>query len=545
MFKQQTNKNYRVAVYCRISKEDGSGEESVSIGTQKDMLTQYVNSNGWVVAGYYVDDGYSGLNFNRPEFQRMISDIGEGKINCVITKDLSRLGRNYLDCGVYLEIFFPENNVRYIALNDNVDTINNNTIDFTPFKNILNEMYSKDISRKVKTAKRALLQQGKFLGVSAPYGYLKDIRDKNHLVIDESTAPIVKQIFDLSKQGFGISMIRQHLTKEMIVRPGVDALKKGGGYEHYFTERDEWRITWSNNSVRSILRNPVYAGHLVGYKRPIPSMKSKRRLTATPEDWVIVKNTHEAIISQQDFDLVQKLITSRRRDKNKYGYNNIFAGIIKCEDCGHAMRATSANRRKRPEIIDCVQYNCNHYTSFGKEYCTKHTIEARDLYEVVLNDINMHAKAALDNDSMLLSTIIQRLSGQQKSVIKAMDGELKKLKKRKDKVNYLFTALYEDKVFEKIDANNYEIMSIKYLQEQKDIEKRISDITEEVEKDREYKAGANEFIKLIQEYAGIKELTAPIVNSLIEKITVGEAKEVDGEIIQRVRIYYKFIGSIS
>ena len=236
------NKIYEVGMYCRLSKDDGTDNESASIATQKSILTDYVKKQGWHLAKTYVDDGYSGTNFQRPSFQNMIKDIENGLINCVITKDLSRLGRNYLDCGLYLEVFFPEHNVRYIAVNDGVDTLNKSAMDITPFRNILNEMYAADISVKIKSAYRARFQQGKFMGTTAPYGYVKDPADHNHLLIDDKVAHVVREIFDLALAGNGIAKIRKHINKQHILRPAAYAVEQGStGYERHFEGNEENR----------------------------------------------------------------------------------------------------------------------------------------------------------------------------------------------------------------------------------------------------------------------------------------------------------------
>ena len=307
------NKIYEVGMYCRLSKDDGTDNESASIATQKSILTDYVKKQGWHLAKTYVDDGYSGANFQRPSFQNMIKDIESGLINCVITKDLSRLGRNYLDCGLYLEVFFPEHNVRYIAVNDGVDTLNKSAMDITPFRNILNEMYSADVSVKIKSAYRARFQQGKFMGTTAPYGYVKDPADHNHLLIDDKVAHVVREIFDLALAGNGIAKIRKHINKQHILRPAAYAAEQGAtGYERYFEENEENRYIWSENSVRGILRSPIYAGNLAGYKRIAANMKSKKRPSKLPEEWEVIPDTHEGIVTQEEFDTVQQLITSRR-----------------------------------------------------------------------------------------------------------------------------------------------------------------------------------------------------------------------------------------
>lgn len=539
-----TNKIYKVGVYCRLSKDDGTDTESSSIATQKSILSDYVKKQGWHLVKTYVDDGYSGTNFNRPDFQNMIKDIESGQIDCVITKDLSRLGRNYLDCGLYLEVFFPEHNIRYIAVNDGVDTLNKSAMDITPFRNILNEMYATDVSVKVKSAKRARFNQGKYLGTTAPYGYKKDPNDHNHLIIDEVVAPIVRKIFELALDGNGIPKIRKYLNSNQILRPAAYATENGvSGYERYFENFDENRYIWSENSVRGILRSAVYAGHLVGYKRPAVSMKSKKRPSQKPENWEIVENTHEAIISQEDFDVVQKLMTSRRKE-NTSGYDNIFVGLIKCADCGYGMRAMSANRRKRPDVIDCVQYVCNNYGRYGNVNCTSHTLEARDLINAVMADINRYATLAL-SDEKAVKTLQQQLSTIGTHEVKFFEKEKRKLTKRLNELDKLFSALYEDKVMENITERNYNLMSDKYEKEQLEIESRIKVIDTELQSKNTTDTGVTDFLTLIKNYQGITKLTAPILNSLIDKITVSERiKNTDGQLEQTITIYYKFVGCL-
>ena len=542
---KEEKKIYLVGIYCRLSKDDGTDNESASIATQKSILTDYVKRQGWHLAKTYVDDGYSGTNFQRPSFQNMIKDIENGLINCVITKDLSRLGRNYLDCGLYLEVFFPEHNVRYIAVNDGVDTLNKSAMDITPFRNILNEMYSADVSVKIKSAYRARFQQGKFMGTYAPYGYIKDPADHNHLLIDDKVAHVVREIFDLALAGNGISKIRKHINKQHILRPAAYAAEQGAaGYERYFEGNEENRYIWSENSVRGILRSPIYAGNLAGYKRIAANMKSKKRPSKLPEEWEVIPDTHEGIVTQEEFDTVQQLITSRRLPENKGGFENIFAGVIKCADCGYALRAMSANRRKRPDIIDCVQYTCNNYGRYGNVMCTAHAIEARDLFNAVLADINRFADMAV-NDERAVRAIEKRLTETDQSKAKAMEKERKKLNKRLAELDRLFSSLYEDKVMERITERNFEMMSGKYQKEQLEIEARLKEVTETLNESYEKSQGIRDFLSLIRNYQGIKELDATIINALIDKILVSEReKSADGTVKQEIKIYYKFIGFV-
>ena len=493
----------------------------------------------------YVDDGYSGTNFQRPSFQNMIKDIENGLINCVITKDLSRLGRNYLDCGLYLEVFFPEHNVRYIAVNDGVDTLNKSAMDITPFRNILNEMYSADVSVKIKSAYRARFQQGKFMGTTAPYGYVKDPADHNHLLIDDKVAHVVREIFDLALAGNGIAKIRKHINKQHILRPAAYAVEQGAtGYERYFEDNEENRYIWSENSVRGILRSPIYAGNLAGYKRIAANMKSKKRPSKLPEEWEVIPDTHEGIVTQEEFDTVQQLMTSRRREQNAGGFENIFSGVIKCADCGYAMRAASANRRKRPDIIDCVQYTCNNYGRYGNVMCTAHSIEARDLFNAVLADINRFADMAV-NDEKAVRAIERRLTETDQSRAKSLEKEKKKLNKRLAELDRLFSSLYEDKVMERITERNFEMMSGKYQKEQLEIEARLKEVTETLNDSYEKSQGVRDFLSLIRNYQGLKELDATIINALIDKILVSEREKLaDGTVRQEIKIYYKFIGFV-
>ena len=301
MKRAKLNNDKITALYCRLSKDDGTNNESMSIGTQKTMLKEYAKRNGFLNCQFYVDDGYSGTNYDRPAFQQLIEDIRNGEISTLITKDLSRLGRNYLETGTYIEVFFPNHNVRYIAVNDGVDSIDNTQMDITPFRNIINEMYSADVSVKIKSAYRARFQQGKYMATSAPYGYVKDPADHNHLLIDDKVAHVVREIFELALEGNGISKIRKHINKQHILRPAAYAAEQGAaGYERYFEGNEENRYIWSENSVRGILRSPIYAGNFAGYKRIAANMKSRKRPSKLPEEWEVIPDTHEGIVTQEE-----------------------------------------------------------------------------------------------------------------------------------------------------------------------------------------------------------------------------------------------------
>ena len=540
---QTTKTTYRAALYCRLSRDDGNVQESSSIQTQKEMLSRYARENGIKDTAFYVDDGYSGTNFDRPDFKRMIADIESGKINCVITKDLSRLGRNYLETGVFIEVYFPEHNVRYIAVNDVVDTSEQETADFTPFRNIINELYAKDTSKKVKSAKRSRVLNGMYVATSAPYGYRKDADDRHRLVIDERYAPTVRLIFSLAKDGMGISQIRNYLNGQHILRPSA---VNPNGYERLFDGADDSRrYEWSNNSVRGILRNPVYAGHLVMGKRYSPSFKSHKSLSVLPENYTVVKNIHEPIVSPKDFELVQKLITSRRTvNSGGRKFDNIFAGLLKCGDCGYAMTLTKAHRSPKEEVIDEYGYMCNNYKTFGKAADTSHWIEARQLYECVLADIRKHADEALADNEEMCVRLARQLGKDKDRQHKAAEKEIRAKQARLSEVDGLFQSLYEDRNSGSITERNYKMMCRRYEDEQAQLEREIAELKARQEESSNDRSNIEQFSRLVKEYAGIEELTAALLNTLIEKITVSEPKDADGEQIQEIKIYYKFIGNI-
>ncbi|MCL2300435.1 MAG: DUF4368 domain-containing protein, partial [Firmicutes bacterium] len=306
---------------------------------------------------------------------------------------------------------------------------------------------------------------------------------------------------------------------------------------------EENRTTWSENSVRDILRSPMYAGNLTGYKRPAVSMKSKKRPSRLPEEWETVQGTHEGIVSQEDFDVVQELITGRR-GKGSTGYDNIFSGIIKCADCGYHLSAGSANRRKRPDILDCVVYSCGNYTRYGALTCSSHSLEARDLHNAVLADINHFADMAL-RDPKALKAIQQKLSAVSTGEVKALERERRKLSKRLGELDRLFAALYEDRVNEAITERNYTSLSAKYEKEQIEGDARLREIDAELAAKGHADRGAEDFLALIKGYSGITELSAPILNALIDKITVSERyRNAEGVLEQKLTIYYKFVGSL-
>ena len=543
---KQSNENiiYTAALYLRLSKDDGfTDRDSGSIDTQREMLTRFCRENNIIIYDYYIDDGFSGTNFERPSFKRMIEDIESRNVHCVITKDQSRLGRNHLESGFYMEVYFPEHNVRYIAVTDNVDTLNSSTLDIAPFRNLLNDMYAQDVSKKIKSALLTRQQQGQFLGTKAPYGYMKDPDDKHHLIIDERYAPVVRKIFQMSIDGYGIHRIRDYLISEKIPRPVYAACESIGSYERYISD-EKSVYQWSEGGVRDILRNPVYAGHIRGQKRPKISHKSSKRKSVSAAGTFVVKNMHEPIIEPEKWELVQRLIDSRRHERKREKFDNIFCGLLRCADCGYVLTLSSAHRSKRENIIDMLGYQCSSYRTYGKKKCTQHWVEARDLYDSVLDDIRKQADKALADDEKMIAEIISKLDTRAAENIKNTEKELRKAKTRLTELDKLYAVLYEDKVSGNISDRNFRQLSTAYETEQIELERRICEYEQSLRTAKEHNENADVFVNMIKDYSGITELTSAILNTLIDKIVIHEAEIVDGEKVQNIEIFYKFVGNI-
>ena len=535
---------YTAALYLRLSKDDGIiDKDSASIDTQRDLLTRYCNDNNIIIYDYYVDDGFTGLNTDRPAFKRMIEDAEAKRINCVITKDQSRLGRNHLESGFYMEVYFPEHGIRYVALNDNVDTINAATLDIAPFRNLLNDMYSQDISKKVKSALYIRQSQGKFIGNKAPFGYLKDPNDKNHLVIDERYAPTVRRIYELYLDGNGVHKIARILREEKLIKPAAAAVEFVDAYSAHVNS-DEDVYNWRDGAVSTILTNPVYAGHIRGQQRPKISAKSKKRYARNSKA-ILVENMHEPIIEPEKWELVQSIIKSHRHKKADDGYDNIFAGLLRCADCGHTLTKSYAHiRSPRPDIIDMIGYQCNFYRLYGKNYCTQHWIEARDLYNAVLADIQYRAKCALEDEEKMIADIISRLHINASDDAGNAEKELRKSKSRMTELDRIFANLYEGKVNGDISERNYKQLSAKYETEQIALESRIEELEKAITLRKAATEDVDTFVNLIKEYSLITKLDTATLHRLIDKIEVYSAEIIDGEKSQKIEIYYKFVGRI-
>ena len=542
--KKQTNQKI-TALYCRISLDDGGDNESMSISNQKLLLKDHAEKLGMFQYEYYVDDGYTGRNFNRPSFRRMIADIEAGKVGCVITKDLSRLGRNYIEAGTYIEIFFPKHNVRYIAVTDGVDSLTSPELDITPFKNILNDMYSRDISKKVLAGRMTRSRQGKFCGGTPPYGLKRDPEEKGHLLIDPETAPVIRKIYDMALDGWGCMRIAKRLMED---KAPITHVKTQ-------TECDVNYYYWSASRISHILRNPFYKGAHLVCRTHQKGIRSGTVDIIPREDWEIIENCHEAIVTPEEWDKVQELIDGRPAimEGNACPFYNIFHGIIYCATCGKSMQVryekvgrTGKNRftGKMREPIDKAYYICQTYNRLGKNACTSHKIEARDLYDLVLKDIQELAAMALQDADAFYSRLCRRMERQYQTDASEVQRECEKLEVRNQEIDDLYLNLYTDKAKGILSEQRFLKLTSAMEQEQEANRKRLQDLSLLIRRTESQESDVQTFIHEIRQYAAIQELDEAMLHRLISRIVVGEMKKVDGQKQQEVKIIYNFVGEI-
>ena len=533
------------ALYCRLSLEDGKDNESMSISNQKLLLKDYAEKNGMFNCEFYVDDGFTGRNFNRPAFQRMISDIEAGKIGCVITKDLSRLGRNYIESGSYMEVFFPKHNVRYIAITDNYDSLNKQEMDIAPFKNILNDMYSRDISKKVLAGCMTRSRQGKFCGGQPPLGLMRDPDDNGHLIIDPETAPVIRRIYDLALDGFGNMKICKVLMEERIP---VTRMQTG-------TDCDVNYYAWSGSRISTILRNPFYKGAHVVCKTHQKGIRSNTYNIIPREQREVIEDCHEAIIPKAEWEKVQQLIDRRPpiMKGNSCPYYNIFHGIVYCATCGKSMQVryekvgrTDKDRRtgKEREPIDKAYYICQTYNRLGKNACTSHKIEARDLYNLVLSDIQEVAAMALKDKEAFYGRLSRRMEKQYLADTDSLKREYESLAGRNQEIDDTFISLYADKAKGILTEKRFLKLTDAMEKEQESNQTRMQEIAALISEEEHSEGDVQMFVGEIKRYAAVTELDETVLNRLINRILIGEPKKIDGVKTQEVRIVYNFVGEL-
>ena len=503
--------SYNVGIYCRLSRDEGSDKESSSIQTQREILKKYVQDNAWRVHDYYVDDGYSGTNFDRPEFLRLISDIEAKNINMVVVKDLSRLGRNYILTGQYTDMYFPDRDVRFIALNDGIDSINS-VNDIAPFRNILNQMYSADISRKVSSAVRAKKQKGEFVGGCTPIGYTRDPKNKSRLVIEEEGAAVVRCIYEMAISDMGSQKICNYLTEK-----GIPSPKDHRQWIDHGTPPKSPK--WRSETVIAILRNRMYLGDMVQGIYDHTQFRRKPTKRKPKEEWIITPNTHEALVDKETWDIVQKKISSRH-SPTKTGEIQLFAGFVKCKDCGYAMGYSGAGEVKH--------YTCNNYRTRGTKNCTCHYIRKDEFENVILKNIQKYSKAVEANTDDVIKQICERNNTKEIRHIEALTINLEGLSNRYNDVSGFLKNLYEDNSKGKISDEIFSGFLEDYEDERISLRKGIRSKQQLISEIKAKRLDIESWINLIGSYKGIKELDRAVLSKLIDKIVVGES-QVDSE----------------
>ena len=533
---------YNTALYMRLSRDDEKYGDSVSIETQRTILRQFASDNNLHVVDEYVDDGWSGTNFERPDFKRMMDDVEAGKINCIVTKDLSRFGREHVMMDYYLEFMFPEKHIRYIAVTENEDT-EKGLSDFVPFKNLFNEWFAKDTSRKVKAALRAKHAAGEITSAYAPLGYMKDPHEKNKIVIDEETRWVIEKIFDLAAHGCGAAKIARVLYDEKVPTPAYWKYMRHGKFSYVFMDAPpDKAYSWSLAIIRNILKDETYIGNTIHYKQSTVSYKNKKIVQRPEEEWVRIENTHEPIISRDVFDQVQEQSATRRR-MQKDATTQIFAGLLKCADCGWSMTfGRNANANNPFGYYVCGRNRAYRYKD-GE--CTRHYLRYDVLYAYVLERIQHWAKRAKTDENRLLEDLLKSGDRERAAAVKKQTAELKKAEKRKAELDNMFAKMYEDWAASRITENNFNMLSQRYQKEQEEQEQKIQDCKTKLAAGQQTVEDAQKWVELIKQIGVPKELTAELLNTLIEKIIVHEATEDDfGFRQQEIEIIFRFVGKI-
>jgi len=534
----------KAGLYTRLSVDDGiTDKESNSITSQKQMLMQYAQYHGIEVAEIYVDDGWSGTNFERPDFKRMIEDIESGKINTVITKDLSRLGRDYLQTGYYTEVYFPSKKVRYIAISDGIDTSMGYN-EMAPFKNLFNDFYARDISKKIRSTMTTKARAGIYHSTVPPFGYRKSPEDSHKLIPDAETAPIVRRMYELAVQGKGYKAIGNVLKRERIPIPAYwHHIRGERTWAGFKGEGDISNYIWNETTIKWILSHEVYIGSLVAQKQS-KLFKVGKNYVKPKDEWVVVKDIFEPIVDLELWERVQEVNGKRRRMCKATREPGIFSGIAYCPDCGRRIsffpEKTSKNSDKKTYFGSCLSYKAN-----GRDGCTPHRIKEQDLYDTVLKDIREWASMALADEQAVLDKVMEQQQTNSTIDYGLIEGKKRTIGKRLEEIDKVISKLYEDYALGRLAGTSIDNLMPKYQKEQEELKKQLSALQEQSAEHDSTEQNAEKWISLIRQYSDLQELNSCIINELITKILVGDKRKVNGEKVQSIEIHYRFIGNLT
>lgn len=523
-----------VGIYVRLSNEDSRAGESVSVENQKLMLCKHVKEMGWELKEIYVDDGFSGTNQNRPAFQRMLADVKQGFINTILIKDLSRLGRNYLEVGELSEVTLPEYGCELISLTEKLD-------EMAVFRNWFNEQHSKSTSKKVKAARRICAESGKFLGTYAPYGFKKDPADKHKLVIDETTATVVRRVFEMRAGGMSARAITLTLNGEGVTPPK----------EHYYQDRNKKNPKptnglWGDATVKAMLRNEVYIGNLTSFKSGTVSYKNHKQVRKPEDEWVVVEDTHEPLISREVWDRVQALSHNGYKPRQcKDGGTLLFTGLLYCADCGYKLRG-QVERKDRSDGSEYRRnyYTCGNYARSGKSACTIHSIPETTLIDLVSEHIRKHARMAVKNEDRIIEAILTMQNTETTAYRTAYQGEITVHKKQLAKLELLIESLYEDRVTGVVPESVFKNLIHKYEQDRVDRLKSVETLEKRIKSIKRNTDNAVTWARLIKQHTELEVLDGETLLALIDKIIVSESAVIDGERTRDVKVEYKYVGDL-
>lgn len=520
------------ALYCRLSQDDGREGESNSIVNQKALLNEYARKQHFKNLRYFVDDGYSGTNFDRPSFREMEQMIENGEIGIVIVKDMSRLGRNYLQVGMYTDVIFPNNDVRFIAVNDNVDSAVQAEFDMTPIRNFCNELYARDTAKKITSSFRIKGEQGRHLSVNPPFGYVKDEKDKNNWLIDEEAAEIVRYIFRLCAEGFGPSQIANRLRKEKVLTPTAYKKQKKGE----MLPKEPFK--WEKGTIARILEHIDYLGHTENFKTRKKNFHSKNRVWNDKADRMLFENTHPAIIDENTFNIVQE-VRSHKHRPTKTGKVSLFSGKVFCADCGAKLYFNTTNKStENQDSFTCSNYRSNTGT------CTAHYIRNVTLYKMVFRHIQNVLSYIQQFESVFVKKEMQKSRAEQEETVERAKVDIVTLKRRDEDLDILFKRIYEDSVTGRLSAERFDKLAADYETEQKELRKKIGELQYLIDNKEHEMYDLKLFLKNVRKYTDPEELTAEMLNDLIDKILVHAPDRSNGQRTQKIEIYYKAVGVI-
>ncbi|MDR1464309.1 MAG: recombinase family protein [Oscillospiraceae bacterium] len=523
------------ALYLRLSRDDGGDAESNSIGNQRDILHRYASENGLLIHDEYVDDGWSGTSFERPSFKRMVSDIEDGKVGIVLCKDLSRLGRNNALVAFYTELFFPDHDVRLIALNDSIDTGHGEN-EIMAFKSVINEYYARDISKKIRSVRRNQALKGEFSGSHAPYGYIKSPEDKHKLIIDEEAAIVVRRMFQMAADSLGVHQIAQALAEEKVLVPTMYKYLQLGYKSNRFDEN--YPYDWRATTVKRLLESRVYVGDIVSHKCGNKSFKNQKLITLPESEWIVVEDMHEPIVTRDVFEKVQRLIKTKKR-ANAAHIDNIFAGILKCADCGGGM-----NFHSHKSANPCGRFLCNRYRHSSstdlRKSCTSHYVPYANIYTATLLRLNQIIAANLNEEDV----VRQLMAGCDSS--KAAKKMLAKLKHRNGELDHIIRKIVEQNALGEITVATFSKLYSGYINEQETLSEKIAALEAELSAENRDRENARLFIAAVRKYSPIEELSRELLLDLIDHIVVHEATgdRRAGTREQALEFHYRFIGKL-